>query len=82
MDGTLNKSGNLIIIRKGREVYQFCPFVGTMPMIKCGDWCPLFCEPRATGVFNNITHQEYVDLRVCNKQILEFDYFEDLREEE
>lgn len=81
MDGILDKKGNLIIIRKGREVHQFCPFAGTTPMIKCGDWCPLFCEPDMTGVMNNITHQEYINLRVCNERMLEFDYFEDLREE-
>jgi hypothetical protein len=78
MEGKLNVRGWLYVSRKGLMTGQYCPFSAGGDDSKCGDWCPLFGEPRSTGVHNNHTHEEYYTLEVC-KRILEFDSFTDER---
>lgn len=47
MNAKINKDGELMITRGGKDAKQTCPFthgVWEDKPWKCGDWCPLFRE--------------------------------------
>ncbi len=85
MKGRITEQGILGISRRGTENIQECPYrSSTEDPFPCGDWCPLFGEPR-TVVVNYDTNGEITEysttyLRLCRADI-QFDEFVDEREE-
>ena len=69
LNGRMNEEGDLYIQRAGEYKHQVCPFSS---LVKCGDSCPLFGEPRKD-------HRFSTSLQIC-KLTLHFDNFEDKRE--
>lgn len=67
MTGKINIDGILIIHRKGREVFQDCPFD-----MHCSHRCPHFGEPQEFSP-NEIT------LDICMGKTLKFSALEDNR---
>ena len=81
MIGKITSIGELKIIRGGQWRKQMCPFVldpggeySSATYLPCGDWCPLFGEPKWH-------HIPEVKLQLCHK-IISFDEFIDDRKEE
>ena len=69
--GFLNTEGLLTIERGGTMRKQYCPY--DEQGRECGDWCPLFDEPReVSGSQTNIT--------ICNNATLSFHSFVDNRD--
>ena len=81
MNGKISKEGDLYIERAGVMKPQFCPHnpygVGSdNGMTACGDWCPLFGEPK----LEDGTNSAILDL--CNQKHLFLDIFTDARKVE
>ena len=72
MKGKINIGGFLEILRGDGMEKQYCPFRHTVS--RCGDWCPLFGEPREAA--NLSTANYHVDL--CRKGLF-FTEFTDER---
>lgn len=71
MRGKINSDGFLEILCGVEYKRQICPLDPDCG--KCGDWCPLFSEPRGFPGYSTTC----VD--ICNDKILEFDEFLDNR---
>ena len=72
MEGKINEFGNLSVERGGKLKGQVCP---TQPENSCGDWCPLFGEPKASpGAVE-------WELQICQVNLY-FEEFTDERKEE
>jgi hypothetical protein len=52
MKGGIDKHGNLWIDRAGDKKGKLCPW--NQEGVSCGDWCPLFREPRRDMAFMTI----------------------------
>ena len=84
MKGKIDENGNLYIERGASLKIQFCPFVtdksykveNKLLPVPCGDWCPLFGEPK----LEDGTNSAILDL--CNHKQLFFDEFVDERKVE
>jgi len=80
MQGTINKFGFLKIQRGQGLTIQQCPFRASS---YCGDWCPLFGEPRydqAVPAYSQTRNPCHIT--ICHNRILELDNFTDEREKE
>jgi len=73
MKGGLSSDGVLYIERAGTNKPQMCPYNEGA----CGDSCPLFGEP----IVVDASEGDYgcVVLHTCNRKILEFEEFNDMR---
>lgn len=66
----INQKGDLLIERGGKMKIQACPkqqHKGDMDVayvVACGDWCPLFREPRQ-GFYPGSETIRVVKLRIC-----------------
>ena len=83
MNIRINKLGNLEIERVSGFRPQYCPFSKIEEIEQsCGDWCPLFNEPRKITAFRDDNLQNVV-LKICHNEfeVLET-VFEDLRGKE
>ena len=49
MNVKINERGFLYVERVGAWNGQYCPY-GRIDESQCGDWCPLFGEPRALAL--------------------------------
>jgi hypothetical protein len=80
MNGKISKESELHIERNGVMKPQFCPYNpyglrSDNGMTACGDWCPLFGDPRP----EHGTASAILDL--CNHKQLFFDEFVDERKD-
>ncbi|MDD4390220.1 MAG: hypothetical protein PHW03_05390 [Eubacteriales bacterium] len=67
MEGKINKSGNLFLIRGGLMKPQYCPFTNTDQIdVHCGDWCPHFGEP------TDVDQYDISNLNLCHNKTLYF----------
>ena len=79
MKGQINEGGNLYIERAGKLKAQGCP---TQKDSICGDWCPLFREPKVSKWMGSPDPDEkdrelnpkHWDLTICMATI----YFDEL----
>jgi len=80
MKGKLNEFGELFIYRGHRYKPQYCPFINSVNdmVVFCGDWCPLFSEPKR--IRNGL--KEYWKIDICNGKSLIFEEFKDERKNE
>lgn len=78
MKGKLNEFGNLSIERAGKLKLQLCPGGEGEASAACGDWCPLFLEPKNLQVAKS---QEKWVLDLCMNTVI-FDEFIDERKED
>ena len=71
MKGKIGRKGALFIGRPGNEEFstQYCPY--NADDAACGDWCPLFMEPKEK-------HTGQTELKIC-KATWYFDEFTDER---
>jgi len=76
--GKIDKAGILFIERGKRMAVQNCPF----KECRCGDWCPLFSEPRQVALDTLYQSDKKVEaiLIICHGRTLVFDHFTDERE--
>lgn len=75
MQGKLNKSGNLEILRGHVYRHQYC-FMTTGDDF-CGGWCPCFSEPFKEIIGSTLEHMTVINF--CRGR-LEFNIFIDERE--
>ncbi len=77
MKGKIDNNGWLRIERGGKEKLQECPFmqrafqVNDVSIAPCGDWCPLFGEPKW-----EIDNKAAI-IEICQGNRLYFDEFTD-----
>jgi hypothetical protein len=74
MKGIIDICGELSIVRGNRERASFCPH--TESSERCGDWCPLFGEPKLH--YADELHGYTTYLMLCHRT-LEFDELIDER---
>lgn len=74
----ISEKGHLYIFRGNRYREQYCPYSALDSNgfgARCGDWCPMFGEPRMTSV---ILNEGYLD--VCHGNPLRGEPLMDERE--
>jgi len=71
--GKICKNGWLSIEGRGCTA-MFCPL--SVSECRCGDWCPLFGEPKTSHV------SKFTSLIICQNRTLTFTEFVDEREAE
>jgi len=82
--GKIDEFGRLFIYRKDKYKMQCCPYINSSKFftpnmsIRCGDWCPLFSEPKR--IRNGL--KEYWKIDICNGKSLIFEEFKDERKNE
>ena len=66
----IDKNGDLALERHGQFKLQCCPY---QEGVYCGDWCPLFQEPKYSGTrkpeYSNITVEGTYYLKICRADI-------------
>lgn len=73
LKGKIDAQG-FFYIKRGKEYKpQECRYAG-----ECGDWCPLFGEPKEGKLYN----KKCIDLTICHRRWLVFDEFIDERPKE
>ena len=77
----LSSNGHLSLDRKGKLKTQYCPFFTGDYKEACGDWCPLFGEPKIKE--NAMPKFTEVIIGICQDRLLSCagENFKDLREE-
>jgi len=75
MKGEISKNGFLSIERAGKMKKQYCPYADDEA---CGDWCPMFGEPKTVYTMKNTQRGEAVVLQICRMRF-PFDDFVDRR---
>jgi len=87
MKGKIDSNGWLRIDRGGKERLQECPFmqrafeVNDIAIAPCGDWCPLFGEPKTVklNTLHKADMKEETALVICHGKCLVFDQLTDDR---
>lgn len=76
----INKAGNLEIFRKNDWKEVYCPFVPDSYDGHCGDWCPLFSEPRVCEIDFKTGKPLMMRIDICrNSFVTSIEDWEDLR---
>ena len=69
MKAKIDKSGRLLIERAGNMVAQCCPFDSSDGGYECGDWCPLFGEPKSEYTMENGKRGAIISLQLCRREL-------------
>lgn len=67
----ITEDGYLEIERAGAFTPQFCPMQSDISVLACGDWCPMFGEPKQATDFGVMPDQPYpvIAIKLCHNTV-------------